>query len=261
MNDGARRPIFCLRPMTLTVMMVGLLIGSSCAAQDVDQDFAVVEALGGLPYETASDITTYGDVALVFSVVSERAFENADIQPRADGSAGTIPPPELALEDGYVGRVVRVEVESVVWDSGRADIPKTFEFVDLGYQVTKGERRPVVGASGVRLEISNKYVGVFSLNGDRLAPMNPNALYELHNGRLVRPADGNGSHVPGPPELGELSISKIAKLLAGTPVHPYALPYMTEQAGTRAAMIARALADSESTAVSSSVPRTVDSLP
>jgi hypothetical protein len=114
----------------------------------------------GLAFYTVSDAVTGGDYAVVFDVVSEREFEYSDISRPADGSPPTSPP--STPEDGYVGRVVHVSVESVVWSDGEHRAPAAFDFVTPGWELRGGLKRVPEDLSWYRVEVGSRYFGVFS---------------------------------------------------------------------------------------------------
>jgi hypothetical protein len=227
---------------------VAIVLSWGCGGNTQDANPVVVEALGGLPYESISDVSTFGDFGATFAVLSERDFSDSDISARADGLPNTVPP--APADDTYVGRVVRVGIVAVYWDSGRVVIPQEFEFVDFGSNVSGSERRPVVLDGAVRLEVGETYFGTFSNTGAGLAPLNPRGIYTINKGALVAARSSEGRAV-GPPELRGVQLGALNAVISSAPIHESVRPFLAADAYTRLMLSQQA---SSPTPVASSLP-------
>ena len=153
-----------------------------------------------------SDAVTGGDFAVVFDVVSERDFGYSDIQRAVDGSPPSSPP--STPEDDYVGRVVHVAVDTVVWSDGEHRASAEFDFVTSGWELRDGVRRVPEDSSWYRVEVGARYFGVFSDFGGEVGPMSMDAVYRLDGDRLVEV-----SAVGGPDEFDQATLTEVSKLL------------------------------------------------
>lgn len=221
--------------------LVTLAVGSwftmlGCSSDpEASSDGVYVELLGGLPYDSAEDIVTYGDFAGTFVVESERDFTSSDITPRFDGAPATLPAEDESDEDGFVGRVVNVSLDDVVWQRDDAEVPDSFEFVDLGWNNRSGTRIPVIPPSGVRLEVGREYFAVFAIWTDGPSPMNPWAVYYMSDaGTLVNsPLDPESPDDESDPLVGATPAA-VGSILNTAEVPDYAKPFSGLDAAARA---------------------------
>ena len=243
------------RKIPVAVLAFAILLASACSSRDDSDSYATVDLTGGLPFESESDVVTYGDFAATFRVVGERDFSNADIDPPADGSPVTYPPDDPSA--GYVGRVITIEISEVAWDSKRVDdIPSNFEFVDLGWQIQDGKRVPAVSEGGVRIQTNVEYFGVFASTGRGLAPMGPDSIYEVADGHLTQPGNVADEKAAELDLFEGETVQAASELLSAAQVHDYALPFMDDPAAIRAAKANAVLAEqvNEEPGVSNSTP-------
>lgn len=160
----------------------------------------------GLPFDSLADVAIGGKFAVVFDVVSERDFEYADIQRPAEGSPPSSPP--NTPDDDYVGRVVRVTVETVVWPDAEHSAPAEFEFVTAGWELRDGVRRLPEESSWYRVDVGGRYFGVFSDFGGEIGPMSMDAIYRLDGDRLIEV-----SAFGGPDEFDRATLAEVGTLL------------------------------------------------
>jgi hypothetical protein len=160
----------------------------------------------GLAFDTVSEAAAGGDFAVVFEVLSERDFGYSDIQRPADGSPPSSPP--SVPDQDYIGRVVHVAVETVVWSDGEHVAPAEFEFVTSGWQLRDGARRVPADSSWYRVEVGERYFGVFSDFGGEIGPMSMDAIYQLDGDQLIEV-----SAVGGPDEFEGATLPEVSELL------------------------------------------------
>ena len=110
-----------------SLVVVAVLAG---CADDAVSPATGEGALLATPFQTLAHAAA-GDVAMVFRVVAEREFGDGDVTPRHDGAPPASPAPDPSGAE-YVGRVVRVLVDEVVWTSGDREVPTELELVTPG---------------------------------------------------------------------------------------------------------------------------------
>ena len=198
--------VLAVRWIASLTVIGALTVASACSDRGEEASRFGDGALLGASFETVSDAVSYGDFAVVFDVVSERDFGYADISRPADGSP---PPSSLAgHDDDYVGRVVRVEVDTVVWVDGERVVPSEFEFVTAGWHVSDDSRRAADDGPWYRVEVGDRYFGVFTDSGAEVGPLSINAIYGLDGDRLVEVSTAGG-----PDQFDGATLSVVAALL------------------------------------------------
>ncbi|HUF99083.1 MAG TPA: hypothetical protein VMM60_13215 [Ilumatobacter sp.] len=193
------------RWITPLVIVATLAVASACSDGGLSSS-EVDGGLLGLSLDTVSDAVSVGDFAVVFDVVAERDFADADISPPADGSPTRSLPTDP--DDDYVGRVVRSVVDTVVWDDGERVVPSEFEFVTAGWNVRNGSRFAADDGPWFRVEVGERYFGVFADFGGEIGPMSIIAIYGLDGDRLVEVSTAGG-----PEQFDGATLSVVAAML------------------------------------------------
>ena len=208
--------------MRRTALILGALIGgpalggfTACGNDVADSATPTTESQvpfpsdGGLarwPHETLTDWVSYGDVAVVATVI-----DAAEIAPST----------EIAKHGGLVGRTITVRRDQVVWQHPAApDPPETFEFVDYGWIIHDGARTPFTDRGTVRLEVGEQYLLlVAQLSDEGWFPVHPSTVLGLTSDRTDIAPEGA---VPAARAVGGLSVDAIGSALSTAPPDPVA---------------------------------------
>lgn len=169
-------------------------LGRSCAEID-ESTFSA---------ETVRDLRSYSDAIAIVRGVSE------EIPPAPEGPEGWA---------GFIGRVVTVRVERVLWRRPKApEPPPTFRFSDWGWFGSRGEPVPARACGRTRMEIGRRYLApVARLRGSTWYPFDEVRL-RLRGGRVVGGVDGGEPNLAHNTLIGR-SIAGAVRTVAQT--HPY----------------------------------------
>lgn len=124
-------------------LVIVIFLVSACASSPPPP--VVGEGSDRFPSETLTEWVSFADQISVVSVLSER-----DISPPAD---------VLQRGEGYIGRIIAVDVEKTLWRRSEAPaVDATFSTITEGWVLEGGTRHPFALAGGPRLEVGGRYL-------------------------------------------------------------------------------------------------------
>jgi len=167
---------------------------------------------GRFPAETLTDWVSYGDQVSVVSVVREEALPAEVIEP---GSS-------------YVPRAVVLHVERTIWSRrGGPSAEGTIRVLTYGWSVRDGERHPVAGWGGPRLEVGKRYVAPLvraPRDGADWTPLAVESTLPL-DGDVITTTGVVGAPSSIAKEMTGRSVDDLAATLARTRPDPIAAKY------------------------------------
>jgi hypothetical protein len=126
------------------ILSVALQYGSSPAAQEALGRSCAEISASTFSAETLRDLRSYSDALAIVRGIREA------IPPEPDGPEGWA---------GFIGRVVTVRVERVLWRRPKApQPPRNFRFTDWGWFGSLEERVPARVCGRTRMEIGRRYL-------------------------------------------------------------------------------------------------------
>jgi hypothetical protein len=169
-------------------------LGRSCAEID-ESTFSA---------ETVRDLRSYSDAIAIVRGVKE------EIPPAPDGPEGRA---------GFIGRVVTVRVERVIWRRPKApEPPPTFHFSDWGWFGSLEKPVPARACGRTRMEIGRRYLAPVARLGDSTWYPFDEVRLRLRGGRVVGGVDGGEPNLAHHTLIGR-SIAGAVRTVART--HPY----------------------------------------
>lgn len=143
----------------------------------------VIEGSQTFPASSESDWVSYPSELAVVTVTAEREL-----------------PPEGVLAEmgyGYLGRVVSMRVDSVLWREQRERaVPPEFEIITWGWIIGQnGERREAMPAAAPRLEVGSRYAIPLTYAYDRIGPLSDHSVAPLDENDVIRLVPGQKDDV------------------------------------------------------------------
>jgi len=214
----------------LRIGFVALLLAvsvTSCSAERTAEPIVAQHSSGIVPDDTLEDLVTYGDLAVVFTVVSEQELAPTQV--------------ELERGEGTITRQVTARQTSApLWErpswSDPVDPPTEWQIADGGWVFNGSERRRIVDADrSDPLEVGHTYVAIRTYSSVGGKPREWFSLQRipLDDGR-VRFSEGTlASLDPTLARLQGMTDKAVGLRLTATPPNVKALPYMELDAAER----------------------------
>ncbi len=211
------------------VVAVALLVAAGVTALRMagpssdDRSLVLAQAEEMFPARSLRDVVSFADHAAIITVLSERERP--------------LSAEEQAVGEGYASRVLTVRFEKALWSRVEAPpLPAEATFEGWGWSVKDGEKIPMAGGDGPRMEVGERFLSPLVLIDGTWGPYSYTTVLPLKGDTITGIGRPRSSYIIGERAVGETVEGFVASLRSTEP-YPVAAANASLSARVRLALV------------------------